>query len=117
GSFGVGAIGAAVMNSRLRERFRSETIVRGAFLGFALSVVVLAYSNFVALTCLFLFLSGACWVLALSLFNVTVQLSTPRWVVGRALALYQMATFGGMTLGSWIWGVAAEHLGVSTALI
>ena len=28
---------------------------------------------------------GACWVLALALFNTTVQLSTPRWVVGRAL--------------------------------
>ena len=31
--------------------------------------------------------AGASWVLALSLFNVTVQLSTPRWVVARALAL------------------------------
>ena len=43
-------------------------------------------------------------MLALSLFNVTVQLSTPRWVVGRALSLYQTATFGGMALGSWIVG-------------
>ena len=52
---------------------------------------------------------GACWVLALSLFNVTVQLSTPRWVVGRALALYQTAAFGGMALGSWLWGAVAER--------
>ena len=62
------------------------------------------------LTCSALMIGGACWVLALSLFNVTVQLSTPRWVVGRALSLYQMATFGGMALGSWIWGVVAEAL-------
>jgi len=117
GSFGVGAITAALLNTRLRERFKSETIVRGAFLGFAGSVVILAFSNIVVITCVFLVIAGASWVLALSLFNVTVQLSTPRWVVGRALSLYQMATFGGMTLGSWIWGVAAEHWGVTNSLI
>ena len=55
--------------------------------------------------------------MALSLFNTTVQLSTPRWVVGRALSLYQMATFGGMALGSWCWGNVAEHFGVATALL
>src|SRR3546814_5862732 len=60
------------------------------------------------LSCLAVLPAGACWVMTLSLFNVTVQLSTPRWVVGRALALYQTATFGGMAAGSWIWGVSAE---------
>jgi hypothetical protein len=60
---------------------------------------------------------GASWVLTLSSFNVTVQLSAPRWVVGRALALYQMATFGGMACGSWIWGSLAERFGVGSALL
>lgn len=117
GSFGVGAIGAALLNTRLRERFNSETIVRGAFVGFAISIVTLAFSKFIVITCIMLVLAGGCWVLALSLFNVTVQLSTPRWVVGRALALYQMATFGGMTVGSWLWGVTAEEISVSNALL
>src|SRR3546814_2451215 len=35
----------------------------------------------------------------------------------RALALYQMATFGGMALGSWLWGVVAEIHQVGIALI
>jgi len=56
-------------------------------------------------------------VLALSTFNVSVQLSTPRWVVARALALYQMAAFGGLAAGSWGWGNLAEHLGLPTALL
>jgi MFS family permease len=46
-----------------------------------------------------------------------VQMSAPRWVVGRALALYQMATFGGMAAGSWLWGVVAEHHGAGEALV
>ena len=63
-----------------------------------------------------LLVAGAAWVLALSLFNVTVQMSSPRWVVGRMLSIYQMATFGGMTLGSWIWGLMAGRFGTAGAL-
>ncbi|WP_352691552.1 MFS transporter [Mesorhizobium sp. M0208] len=31
--------------------------------------------------------AGAAWIQSFSLFKVTVQLSAPRWVVGRALSL------------------------------
>jgi hypothetical protein len=62
-------------------------------------------------------LAGGSWVIALSLFNVSVQLSSPRWVVGRALAVYQMTTFGGMAAGSWVWGVTADAIGTEGAMI
>jgi hypothetical protein len=61
--------------------------------------------------------AGAGWVLALSTFNVAVQLSAPRWVVARALSLYQMAAFGGLAGGSWWWGHVAESRGIGTALL
>ncbi|NYT64913.1 MFS transporter [Alcaligenaceae bacterium] len=117
GCFGVGAIGGAFLNDKVRERWGNETIVRASFLTFALSTVALALSHQMWLSCLVVIPAGACWVMALSLFNVTVQLSTPRWVVGRALALYQTATFGGMASGSWIWGVSAEAYGTDVALM
>ncbi|MDQ0562906.1 MFS family permease [Rhizobium mesoamericanum] len=117
GSFGIGAIGGAMLNDRLRERFSSETIVRISFAGFALSAAIAAFSPIAALTCAGLVISGACWVLALSLFNTIVQLSTPRWVVGRALSLYQTVTFGGIAGGSWLWGIAADRYGISNALL
>jgi hypothetical protein len=53
----------------------------------------------------------------LSTFNVSIQLSAPRWVVGRAIALYQTAAFGGMALGSWTWGILAERIGAGDALL
>jgi hypothetical protein len=56
-------------------------------------------------------------VLSLSTFYVSVQLSAPRWVVARALALYQMAAFGGLAAGSWVWGEAAAVANISTALL
>ena len=117
GAFGVGAIGGALLNARLRERFSNEWIVRGAFLTFALAVTGLAFSGALWISAAMLLPAGASWVLALSLFNVSVQLSTPRWVVGRALALYQTATFGGMASGSFLWGQVAEVSGPKEALL
>jgi predicted MFS family arabinose efflux permease len=116
GAFGIGAVAGAMGNARLREKLSSEWIVRLSFLGFAISTAVIASSSSTLLTAIVLIVPGACWVLALSLFNTTVQLSTPRWVVGRALSFYQTATFGGIAAGSWVWGLAAEAFGVSVAL-
>lgn len=117
GCFGLGAVGGALANAGLRARFTNEVIARGAFCGFAASCTVLALSGMPALSGAALALAGACWVLALSMFNVTVQLSTPRWVVGRALALYQTGTFGGMAAGSWIWGAMAERMTTGPTLV
>jgi len=117
GAFGLGAVGGALISGRLRQMLSSEVMVRCAFVGFAICALTAALSSYAWLTAAGLLIGGACWVLALSHFNVTVQMSTPRWVVGRALSIYQMATFGGIALGSWIWGVVAETHGVETALI
>ncbi|WP_222037505.1 MFS transporter [Rhizobium laguerreae] len=117
GAFGIGAIGGAVLNARLRQVLSSEMIIRLSFAGFALSAVIAAVSPSAVLTSAGLLVSGACWVSALSLFNTIVQLSTPRWVVGRALSLYQTVTFGGIAGGSWLWGVAADRYGVADALL
>ncbi|WDQ99266.1 MFS transporter [Devosia sp. J2-20] len=116
GSFGVGAIGGAFINGRVRERYSNEWIVRFACVGFALSCVGLGFSRDVFLSHIVLLPAGACWVLTMSLFNVSIQLSSPRWVVGRALSLYQTATFGGMAMGSWLWGINADAVGLDWSL-
>lgn len=116
GAFGVGAVGGAWASRRLRQAMSLEGVVRNAFVGFAVALLVLALSTWLILSMLALSLAGACWVLALSTFNASVQMSSPRWVVGRTVALYQMATFGGMALGSWLWGAVAARAGVAEAL-
>ena len=116
GAFGLGAVGGALLGNRLHQRFSSEAVVRMAFIGFAVCAAITGTSTSPFLTGASLLIGGAGWVLALSLFNVSVQLASPRWVVGRALSLYQTATFGGMALGSWLWGVAAELYGLQLAM-
>jgi MFS family permease len=116
GCFGAGAVCGALLNARLRARFHNEHITRAAFLAFAVSSMTLGLSHHYMFSGAALLFAGASWVMALSLFNVTIQLSTPRWVVGRALALYQTGVFGGMAGGSWAWGAMAENFGVDRAM-
>ena len=117
GAFGVGAVTSAFSAARLREKLSTEAIVRWAGCTLALAAAIVAVSTYLALTMFALLLAGAGWVLSLSTFNVSVQLSAPRWVVARALSLYQMAAFGGMAAGSWLWGEAAADVGLSLALL
>lgn len=116
GCYGIGAIAGAVLNPRIRARFNNENVIRVAFAGFAAAALVLGQTDSIWLHALAMLPAGAAWVMALSLFNVTVQLSTPRWVVARALALYQTATFGGMAAGSGVWGAVAGFYGLDMAL-
>lgn len=117
GAFGAGAVAGAFLAAPLRARITTETLARLSFCTSAAGVAIVALSAGFAATMAALFIAGAAWVLALSSFNATVQLSAPRWVVARALALYQMATFGGMAFGAWVWGQSASRYGLETALI
>ncbi|SEN53649.1 Predicted arabinose efflux permease, MFS family [Loktanella fryxellensis] len=117
GAFGIGAVAGALSSGRLRARLSTEAIVRVATLVLVLGGIGTALSHTLILTLPALMLAGSGWVLALSTFNVTVQLSTPRWVVGRALSLYQMAAFGGLAAGAWTFGAIAEAQGVTRALL
>ncbi|ANY84697.1 ABC transporter permease (plasmid) [Microvirga ossetica] len=117
GAFGAGAVCGALLVARLQRALSIEAIVRLGFIGFAICVIGAGLSSSAILTMVAMVFGGGSWVVALSSFNVTVQLSAPRWVVGRALALYQMATFGGMACGSWIWGEIAERYGITEALL
>src|SRR5690606_10065663 len=116
GAFGIGAVGGAFSTHRLRASLRNESIVRLALVVFGAAAALTAVSRWLLLTIPGMLLCGAAWVLALSTFNATVQTSAPRWVVGRALSQYQVVTFGGIALGSWIWGLATERYGLSAAL-
>ncbi len=117
GFFGAGGVAGAFLSSRLRTSFSSEGITRLCFAAFVFCVWGAAWSPHRWASCLALAFGGASWVVFLSLCNVTVQFSAPRWVLARALALYQTSFYAGMAGGSWLWGVTAERFGTQNALI
>ncbi len=117
GAFGIGAVLGGLFTERLRRNLSTEAIIRLISLVLAAGTAVTAVSSWLPVTIVALMLAGASWLLALSTFNITVQLASPRWVVARALSAYQMSAFGGMAIGAWGLGLVAEHHGVTTALL
>ncbi|WGM30561.1 Enterobactin exporter EntS [Brevundimonas sp. NIBR11] len=117
GAFGVGAVAGAFGRNRLRAFLSNEVIVQASGVALAVGVGVSAISPSVVVTLPALGLAGAGWVLALSTFNVSVQLSSPRWVVARTLSIYQMAVFGGMAGGSALFGWLADSHGAAAGLM
>jgi len=117
GAFGIGAVTGALASARLRRRLSTEGMVRVSTIAFAVSMAVVAVGNRLPIAIPALVMAGVAWVLTLSTFNVAVQMSAPRWVVARALSLYQMSTFAGIALGSWMWGLTAHIEDVRVALL
>jgi MFS family permease len=117
GSFGAGAVVGGMITPVLRAHLSNETATRIACLGSAIPMLVLAFHHNAWTNHLFLLPAGASWVFAVSMFNVSFQLAVPRWVLARALSIYQTCLFGGLALGSWLWGIVANDYGLWAALV
>ena len=116
GAFGVGAMLGALSSAALRSRFSIDRLLRGLCVVAAVAVVAIAQSRSTPLTLAAHVLAGAIWTLGLANFNIAVQMSSPRWVMGRMLATYQTVAFAGMAVGSWIWGEVASLAGLRESL-
>lgn len=116
GALGAGAVVGAATATWFRARFSAEAIVRTAGIVYGLGCLgVAAQPGLPAMLALLVF-AGAGWVQALSGFSVAGQLWSPRVIVGRITAMVSSLTFGGIALGSWLWGHFAESYGVAMAL-
>jgi MFS family permease len=116
GGFGIGAMLGALSTTTLRQRFTSDSLLRWLAVLACVAVVGIAQSRWIPLTLLATVMAGSAWTLAFANLNVAVQLSSPRWVTGRMLAMYQTVVFASIALGSWTWGHFATAAGVREAL-
>ncbi len=117
GAQGVGAVLGALFVSEVRARISTEAAMRLFAGGTAASLVLIGLSSSLPLSCFGFFLVGICNILTIALLNVSVQLSSPRWVAARALSLFSSAITAGFGLGAWAWGAFAGHYGVADAFV
>ncbi|RVQ69642.1 MFS transporter [Croceicoccus ponticola] len=115
GGFGVGAIGGALVRTRLGKS--RERIVRIGTLTFGAGAILLSFTTNMLLAIALMVFCGAAWVTVLTSLGVSVQILTPRWVVGRAIATNQVCIFAGMAFGSWLWGFVAQNASVNIAYL
>lgn len=117
GALGVGALLGAGFIGWMRHRLGLRRLFALATLVLALTLLGLALLPRPAELLPLLALGGLGWMVALSTFNVVVQLAAAESFRGRAISVYYIALFGGLALGSWIWGHVAQAAGVDLGLL
>jgi MFS family permease len=108
GLFGIGSILAALLIGPMRRRFGVETVLTAGTIAFIVAQSVLAWAHDVTHALPATFIAGMAWVAALTSINVAMQVRSPDHILGRCLSIYQAVTFGGMAVGSWVWGALAD---------
>ena len=115
GCAGVGAVTGGISRLWLRARLSSEALLQLAQTAIAVALLICSLSRSPVLTGAALILYGAGMFLSLNSFTVTMQMSVPRWVTGRAMAVVSMGNMGGFAFGAWLWGSLAEVTDVATS--
>lgn len=111
--FGGGALLGALLLERARQLIPGRWVIPLAITGFGAAGVAFGFVRLPPVNGALLALLGLFWVWTLATLNATVQLSTPRWVRGRAMGIYLLAFTGFYPLGSLSAGAVAEIMGAA----
>ncbi|KVD90452.1 MFS transporter [Burkholderia sp. ABCPW 14] len=114
-SFGAGAASGALGGAALRVRLGREALIRLCTLTFAAGMLMTAWSPCQAAAMLGLAVAGGSWVAVVSTYNLTIQTASPAWVAGRSLSLFHSFIVGGLSIGSYLWGIAATGSSINSA--
>jgi MFS family permease len=117
GCTGVGAVTGALLVSAVRERLSAERAYALCTSIAGLAVIAIGFSHILAVTAVAMMVVGIVNMLTIALLNISVQLSVPRWVTGRAVAGFQASLTGGIALGAWLWGQIAVQRGMSLTFL
>jgi MFS family permease len=116
-AYGIGAMAGGLSTASLRAYMSNDRIASWSFLFSGTSVILAGINLDYSLTVLSLFIGGAAWTLGLISTNIAMQMASPEWLTGRAVATYQSATFAGLALGAAFWGLISNHAGVAMTMI
>jgi len=117
GGVGIGAVIGAGALPRFRTRVSPAGSMLGGTVVFAGVVLSLAYVRVSALAALALVIGGAAWILILSTLNSQYQSTLPGWAKARDMSYYLVIFQGGGALGSAAFGVVAQRVGLTSALL
>ncbi|UXY18348.1 MFS transporter [Streptomyces cynarae] len=114
---GVGAVAGAFALPRIQRVLGVNGTLAAGALVFAAVLAVLATVRAPWLVTVALLPAGLAWIGVLSTLNAAVQTRLPGWVRARGLAVYLLVFQGGQALAAPLWGVVADWLGLTAALL
>jgi MFS family permease len=107
GAIGAGAVAGAFTLPFVQRRFGADMPAWAGTVGTAIAMVLYGLARQPAVALAASVVAGVSWIAVLSAFNVSAQVALPGWVRGRGLSIFTTVMFGGLTLGSAIWGKVA----------
>lgn len=116
-SMGSGAIAAALLLPRVRDRFSRDTVVIAGSALQAAAILVVALVPYLPVVVVALVAAGVAWISTANALSVSAQTALPDWVRARGMSMYQMAIMGGSALGAATWGQLATLTDVPTAQV
>ncbi|MCW0002277.1 MFS transporter [Pararhizobium sp. YC-54] len=114
-AFGMGAFTAGLSSSFLRRMVPHDRLLAASAVACAVCCLTLALTSSLPVVGVALALGGAGWLLTWTGIDVSIQLSSPRWVVGRTLSIYYALSSAGVAGGSWVWGTIAQNYSLTAA--
>jgi MFS family permease len=117
GCFGAGAVGGALVMQPARARWSTETVASMAVAVLGAAIVATGLVRALGGLVVVMLVSGAGWLLFISLISALVQNLAPDWARARVLAVYMLISQGGMAAGSVVWGSVGARTSVETALL
>jgi MFS family permease len=116
GAIGFGAVLAVLVAAPLHRRMSDNVLLAVSAAAFAVAPLAVPWLPFAAAIPI-LALAGMAWLMTLTTLNAAAQLSLPRWVRARGLAMYLLVATGSQAIGAYAWGATATRAGLPTALL
>jgi MFS family permease len=112
GMIGAGAVIGAFALPALKKLLGADKLAVAGTAGTAVAMALFGLARAPAIALVASFLAGVSWIAVLATINVSAQLALPGWVRGRGLSIFGTVMFGGLTVGSALWG----HVAAITSL-
>ena len=117
GAFGIGGMISGLVIVPRIKKVSIEKRVTSATILYAVALTVLSFQHDIIIVSVGIFASGTALIIITSSLNFVAYNSVSSWVRTRVVSVHQMIYWGGVAIGSIIWGIVAEIWGIPTALL
>jgi len=116
-ALGIGSAVGAVLTPVLRRHLRVPVLSAAAVAVLGLAVIGISQWDSMVLDATFLLFYGCAWSIVSITHLSSVQIASPENMRGLITAIYVLAVQGAMAAGSFGFGLAAQRIGVSGAIL
>jgi MFS family permease len=115
GAIGAGAVAGGFALPWVKSFMDADKLVVAGTIGTGAALLLFGLARHPAAALAASSIAGVSWIVVMATINVSAQVALPEWVRGRGLAVFATVLFGGMTLGSGLWGQIAALTGLPGA--